>query len=222
MTKNKLIIIGSSGHAHVIIDLVEKSDNFEILGLIDPFRSRGENELGYKVNDSYSYILEEKIKHNDLYVFIAIGDNWNRLQVYKKIQELDQTIKFPELIHPSAILANDISVGEGTAVMAGAVVNPGVRIEKFCIINTSASIDHDCVIKEFSSIAPGAVLGGSVSIEQQSAVSIGAVIRNAISVGANTVIGAGSLVLEDCPDNSVIYGVPAKVIRKRKEDDNYL
>lgn len=220
MKKEKLIIIGASGHAKVIIDIVEKQDKYELLGLIESNPNLEKKVLGYGILGDES-ILSESI-YNDVYLFIAIGDNWIRHLVKEKISTLNPTIKFATLIHPSAQIAKDVKIGEGVAIMAGAIVNSDSTIEDFTIINTKASIDHDGYLGAFASLAPNATTGGNVSIGNFTSVGISATIKHGVQIGAHGVVGGGALVLKNFEDNQVIYGVPAIAIRSRIMGEKYL
>ena len=115
-----------------------------------------------------------------------------------------------------------LRVGAGTVLMAGVVVNSDSRIGAHCILNTRASLDHDCIMDDFSSLAPGVTVGGVARIGMYSAVSLGANIIHGKNIGAHTVVGAGALVQKDIPDHCVAYGVPARVVRPRAEGERYL
>src|SRR5688500_14187516 len=106
--------------------------------------------------------------------------------------------------------------------MAGAVVNSDGSIGNSCILNTKASLDHDSLMEDFSSLAPNATVVGNVVIGAFSAVSLGASIIHGVKIGEHSVLGAGALAVDDIPHHSVAYGTPAKVIRKRLEGDKYL
>ena len=106
--------------------------------------------------------------------------------------------------------------------MPGAVLGPDTRVGEHCIVNTGATLDHDGVLEDFSSLAPGVSAGGNVSIGELTAVAIGAVIVHRIRIGKNCVIGAGSTVLADIPALSIAYGTPARVVRTRSPGDPYL
>lgn len=106
--------------------------------------------------------------------------------------------------------------------MAGVSINRCTSVGRFCIVNTNASLDHDTVMEDFSSLAPGATTGGNCRIGQHTAISIGAVLIHGIHIGEHSVIGAGSLVMKSIDSNIVAYGTPAKAIRQRKEGDQYL
>jgi sugar O-acyltransferase (sialic acid O-acetyltransferase NeuD family) len=221
-TNKNIIIIGSSGHAKVVIDVIEKEGKYHVVGLLDSFKQVGETSFGYQILGAEEN-LGTLVESYDLCGgFIAIGDNWKRYLVAKRIMALLPTFQFISTSHPSAQIARGVSIGQGTVVMAGAIVNSDSAVGDFCIINTKASLDHDSVIEDFSSLAPNATTGGNVRIGMFSAVSLGASIIHRRSVGKHTVIGTGAVVLDDIPDYCVAYGVPAKVIRERREDDKYL
>lgn len=98
--------------------------------------------------------------------------------------------------------------------MAGAVINPASRIGKNAVINTCASVDHECHIHDGVHIGPGARLGGKTVVGKGAWIGINATIRDKISIGAGSIIGAGSVVLEDIPESVMAFGVPAKIVRK--------
>lgn len=220
--KQNIVMVGSSGHAKVIIDTIEKEGKYNIVGLLDAFKKTGESAFGYEILGEEKDLPKLIKKHQLKGCIIAIGDNWVRNIVKNKITEIDASLQFISTIHPAAIVARGVTVGLGTAVMAGAVINSDTKIGDFCIINTNATLDHDCNMSDFSSIAPGVTTGGNVSIGEFSAVSLGANIIHAIAIGKHSVIGAGSTVLKNIDDFIVVYGTPARIIRNRKEGDKYL
>ncbi|MFM8950205.1 MAG: acetyltransferase [Bacteroidota bacterium] len=218
----RVIIVGSSGHAKVLVDIFEKAGGFEILGFIDSYRAKGEKTLGYEVlgsEDDISFILAE---NSGCKVFIAIGDNWTRKLIYDRLKSSIPSVEFATAVHPSAQIGKDVNIGNGVAIMAGAVINSCTEVGDFAIINTNASLDHDCKMDAFSSLAPGVTTGGGVTIGAFSAIGIGANISHRICIGSHTVIGAGSLLLESCADQFLLFGVPAKVIRSRAIGEKYL
>jgi len=222
MKKENIVVIGSSGHAKVVIDVIEKEGKYRIVGLIDSFKQS--LELVYGIGLIGSEDILPALMANDTVSggFIAIGDNWKRHLMAEKIKALVPEFKFISAVHPSAQIARGVKIGDGTVVMAGVVVNSDSRIGDFCILNTNASLDHDSVMEDFSSLAPNATTGGNVMIGEFSAISLGANIVHGHGIGKHTVIGAGALVLDDIPEYCIAYGAPAKVIRKRQAGDRYL
>lgn len=222
MIKQTVIIAGSSGHLKVIIDIFEKENKYEILGLLDPDKNIGENVSRYEVIGRDEDLPALILGKDSCKIFVAIGDNWLRQRVVNKLIAISPNIDFASTIHPSAQIGKDVQIGKGVAIMAGAIINSSTVIEDFTIINTKASIDHDCRMLKFSSLAPNATTGGNVIICEYSAISIGATIKHGISIGKHTVIGAGALLMKNCSENQIMYGVPAKEIRKREIGEKYL
>ena len=151
--------------------------------------------------------MKKKIKH----CIVAIGDNNIRVRLAKKIKSIG--FNLPTLIHPQATVAIDVVFGQGIVVMGGAVINPGSKIDNYAIINTGATVDHDNFIGEGAHIAPGAHLGGGVKIGKKSLIAIGASVREYCEVGSNSIVGMGAAVVKNIPDNVVVVGVPAKILR---------
>lgn len=219
--KEKIVIIGASGHAKVIIDTIELMGEYEIGGLIDSYKLKGEKILNYEVigtEEDLPRLLQKGISKG----IIAIGDNWTRFKMYSKIQQIAPDFQFISVIHPSAIVSRYAKIGKGVAVLCGVIINADAVIEDCCILNTNASLGHDSIMQRFSSIAPSCTIGGTVTIGEFSAISIGATVNQNLTIGKHTVIGSGSVVVRSIEDNSVAYGVPAKVIRARKKEDPYL
>ncbi len=222
MKNKKVIIVGASGYSKVIIDIFEKENKYQIVGLVDTNRKIGEDILDYKVIGKEEDLDHLVSKNTNCEVFIAIGDNWIRKKVKDKIIKINPNINFATTIHPSAQIGKKVIIGKGTAIMAGAIINSDSKIGDFSIINTKASIDHDCTMSNFSSLAPNATTGGSVSIGEFSVISIGTTIKHGISIGKHSIIGAGALLMNNCNDNLIMYGKPAKKIRKRTIGEKYL
>lgn len=218
----KVLIIGSSGHSKVIIDIFEKEGKYEIIGLLDAFSQVGENTLGYKIVGKEENLPDLLAKNPKCKIFIAIGDNWIRYNVMKKVVQIMPNIDFASTVHPSAQIGKNVKIGKGVAIMAGAIINADTQIGDFTIINTKASIDHDSVMFKFSSLAPNVTTGGYVTIGEFTAISIGTTIKDRIIIGSHSIIGAGSLIMKNCGDNLIIFGVPAKEVRKREIGEQYL
>lgn len=220
--KQKIIIVGASQHAKVIVDIIEKEGKYQILGLLDQNKETGQELLGYKILGKEEMLSPLLNKNPEAEIFVAIGDNWMRKNVVQKIVSLVPGARFASAIHPSVQIAKDVTIGKGAAIMAGAVINSSTFVGDFTIINTKASIDHDGRMDDFSSLAPNATLGGNVTLGECSAISISATIKHGVKIGKHAIVGAGALLLNDCEDYSVMYGVPAKLIRSRQTGDKYL
>ena len=217
-----IIIIGASGHAKVITDIIEKSGQYEIFGFVDSFKKIGTNILGYQIIGDENHIPYLMEKEGITKGIIAIGDNWERKEMFKKIKAISRSFDFISAIHPSASISNYSKIGKGTVVMAGAVVNADAQIGDFGIVNTKASLGHDSIMREYASLSSGVVVGGNVKIGKFAAISIGVTIVNNTTIGKHSVVGAGAVVTRSIGDFQVAYGIPAKFVQKRNKGDNYL
>ena len=144
-------------------------------------------------------------------VIVAIGNaNFRR-----KIQTSIAENRLSTLIHPEAVIGDDVEIGVGSIVMAGVVINSGSRIGKGVIVNTSSSIDHDCMIGDFVHVAVGAHLAGSVLVDDNSWIGAGAIINNNLHVCSSCMIGAGAVVVKNIEEEGTYVGVPAKRIMNK-------
>jgi sugar O-acyltransferase (sialic acid O-acetyltransferase NeuD family) len=214
----KLILIGTGGHSRSVIDAVEERGEYQIIGLLDDFKEVGEVVNGYPVIGNTSAPVAGF--GLGVYYFVAIGDNHWRWEINKKFQPVME--RLATIIHPTAYVSKKAQIFSGTFIGAHANVNSGSIVQGLCIINTLASLDHDCVLNSGSSLAPGVVLGGNVTIGANSHIATGTVIRNGVSVGTNTIIGMSSLVTRNIGKNMVAYGQPAVFKHDRLPSTPYL
>jgi sugar O-acyltransferase (sialic acid O-acetyltransferase NeuD family) len=196
-----MILFGASGHAKVIIDILEKMDvTIEYLLDADP---EIQEIQGYEVR------LEQDVSFQGTEeVIISIGSNSLRKTLASKL-----SCQFGWAIHPSVILGDDVSIGAGTVVMAGAIINSSTSIGNHNIINTSTSIDHDCHLEDFVHVSPNATLCGSIKVGEGTHIGAGATIIPNLNIGKWVTIGAGAVIIEDVLDYAVVVGNPGKVIK---------
>ncbi|WP_373517306.1 acetyltransferase [Pricia sp.] len=217
-----IVIIGASGHGSMILDCVEKQGRYNVLGFVDSFKEKGTIQNGYEILGCELDLPRLTAKFDLHGIILAIGNNWTRKNMADRIGDIAPDLRFVTAIHPSALIGKDVKIGSGSVIMPGAIVNANSRIADFCILNTKSSLGHDGRMEEFSSIASGVCTGGNLTLGRFSAVSLGANIIENITVGEHSVIGAGSLVVKDVGGYSVVYGSPARFIRKRGVTDPYL
>lgn len=195
----KLAIIGASGHGKVIADIARKNGYSEIVFFDD---DESVHECGgYPVIGKSS-----EVGTIDADIIIGIGNEDAR----KQIQESVPQEKLVTLIHPDAVIAENVEIDTGTVIMAGVVINPGARIGKGCIINTCSSVDHDCKVDDYVHIAVGSHLCGAVSVGSGTWLGAGATVSNNVSICSDCVIGAGAVIVSDIKESGTYVGVPAK------------
>lgn len=202
--KNKLLIIGASGHGKVVADIALKMNRWQSISFFDD----NENlkfSLGFEVigksNEAFRHI-------NDFDIFVGIGNNATRKRIQERLESEGATI--PTLIHPNTVIGEQVDIASGTAIMAGVVINCCTRIGKGCIINTSATIDHDNTIEDYVHISPGAHLAGTVKVGELTWLGIGSIVSNNVNIASGCKTGAGSVMVKDLNESGTYIGVPAR------------
>jgi sugar O-acyltransferase (sialic acid O-acetyltransferase NeuD family) len=214
--KKKLLIVGASGHGLVAKDAAE-AQGYRFVGYLDSYKPVGSDGVIGHPDKLGAIAIDTGAKH----IFVAISNNYIRSQVTKQLLVDHSVAKLISIIHPAATVAPDAILGAGSLVCAGAVVNSGCIISQGCIINTKASIDHGGKMEEFSSLLPGCTVCGDCRIGVCTCVCAGVCVSHGISVGDHTLIGAGSLILKNVPSYSLVYGSPAKFIKKRSKNTKH-
>ena len=217
-----IVIFGSGGHARSVFQEILKNKNYNFLGFVDEKKAIGKVIVKYK-SKKYSIIgsIKEVVKKKINFCgIIAIGLNNIRQKVFKDIININKNFIFEKIISQDAIINENVSIGEGSVIMSGVVINIGSNIGKQCIINTSCAIDHDNIIENFSSLGPGVITGGAVKIKTGAHIGIGSVIQQNITIGESAIIGSNSLVNKSCKKKTVYFGSPAKKIRNVKKKEN--
>lgn len=218
----KIAIVGSSGHAKVVSDIVKLERRFEIAGYLDSQKAAGTQVLGSRILGRVEDLPNLVHTHGlDGYI-IAIGDNFVRHQISAAVKALGLDLPLVTAVHPAAVVAGDVTLGAGTVVMAGAVINPGCGVGELCIINTRASLDHDSLLEDCASLGPNAATGGNCQVGFCAVLGISSTLIHRISVGEHTVIGAGAVVLESIGPCMVALGCPARNVRGRVPGEPYL
>lgn len=219
---HNIVIFGASGHGNVVLDCIEREGKYNFIGFIDSFLQKGTDVGNYSVLGS-EHDLPELIEKHDLFGgIIAIGDNWTRNLIVDRISKIITDFKYVIAIHPSAEIGKDVQIGQGSVVMPGVTINAHTIIGSHCILNTNSTLDHDGFMNHFSSLAPSVCVGGNFILGKGSAICLGSNIIENITIGPHSVIGAGSLVVGNIGSHVLVYGSPAKVIRKRISGEKYL
>jgi UDP-N-acetylbacillosamine N-acetyltransferase len=219
--KKALVIWGASGHALVVADIIRLVNAYRIIGMIDdrnPQRA-GSEFAGYEVlggRESLDDLWERQVRT----MIVAFGNCHARLQVAQFLRE--RGFRLATAVHPRATVAADVSIGAGSVIVAGSVINPAAAIGENAIINTGSTVDHECVIGDGVHIAPGAHLAAGVSVGRCSWVGIGSVVREGVHIGSDVMIGAGSVVRHDIGDGALAYGVPARIVRQLVPADDHV
>lgn len=199
--EKRLVVIGASGHGKVVADIAVRCGYEEIHFLDD-------DETVRRCGRYAVMGKSEAVREMAGDVIVAIGNPTMRKKIQERIGEERLTI----LIHPDAVIAEETVIGKGTVVMAGAVLNPYSETGRGCIINTCASVDHDCRLGDYVHVAVGAHLAGNVTIGDGTWVGAGAVVNNNVTICGDCMIGAGAVVIKDIGEPGTYVGIPAKKV----------
>jgi len=213
VTRMKIVIWGRGGHAKVVTDILKLGGTFEVAGYLDDVNPPrpGETYLDRPVffgREHLPILMTEGIHH----LVLGFGDCRMRLELMDYVK--DMGFELPVVRHPSAVVAGDVKVGEGTVIAAGAVVAVGVDVGRCAIVNTLASVDHNSTVGDGAHLSPGARLAGDVQVGRGVWIGIGSAVTDKLALGDGCVLGAGSVVVSDIPERVLAYGVPARVIRE--------
>lgn len=205
----KVVILGAGGHAKSIADIVLKS-NDEVIGFLDDNLEKGTIIIESKNIQVIGRIEEvTKIeKDEDIFFIIGIGKNNIRENIANKYN-----LKYYTAIHPTSVIAEDVNIGEGTAIMANTVINVSSNVGKHCIVNTGTIVEHDNTIEDYVHLSPNVTLSGTVKVGKCTHLGTGTKVKNNITITSDVTVGVGGVVVKDINEKGTYVGVP---VRKEK------
>ena len=209
----QIVIWGAGGHARVVVDVLEAAGGWSLAGFLDDVNSqrRGSEFCGSRIlggREELPVLREQGVEWG----IVAIGECAARLACSRHFE--DAGWRLATAVHPQAVVSPTAMLGAGTLVAAGAVVGPAARVGAAVIVNTLASVDHDCVLEDGVHVGPGARLTGSVQVGEMALIGVGAIVLPGITIGRESLVGAGAVVCEDVPPRVVVSGNPARVMRE--------
>ena len=210
-----IVLIGFGGHSKSVIDTIERQNKYKIVGVLEKAEYIERGYHGYQVLGDDG-MLEQLYRSGVKNAFVTIGymgNSYVRNQIYDNLKRIGFTI--PVIIDPSATIARDVRLGEGTFVGKGVVLNAEVNVGKMCIINTGAILEHEAIVSDFCHISVGSILCGQVVSEENVFVGAGAIVIQGKHLGRECVIGAGTVVVKDICENKLVYGNEIKELQRR-------
>lgn len=203
-------MLGIGGHAHSVVDSIESTGRYNIIGFLDTDETQGKKYRDY-------YVLGTDVTMKKYYdsgvrnAFITIGYmgcGSIRNQLYRELKRIG--FRVPNIIDSTAVVSPNASMQGGIFVGKRAVINAGATIDEMCIINTGSIVEHDCRIGAFSHIAVGSVLCGGVSVGTQTLIGANATVIQNVEIGNNVIVGAGAIIRKNIKDNRIRYGTIEK------------
>jgi len=213
-----IVILGAGGFGREVLDIIiaqnKVSKRWKMLGFVDENPElKGKVLNGYPVLGSFDWF--SKIDLKEIRVVCAIGDNISKKKVVEKAKGVG--LRFANVVHPSVIMTEFVTLGEGVIICAGCILTNQITIGNHVIINLDVTIGHDSIIEDFCTLSPGVHISGRNKIGEGANVGTGAVTIQGIVIGRWSIIGAGAVVAQDIPDKVVAVGVPAKPIKQVEE-----
>lgn len=212
MNKKQIILIGGGGHCKSCIEVVESTNEYEIVGIVDTKDKLGTDILGYKIFACDDDL--EKLKEKYDYALITVGQI-KTVNLRKKLFSKAKGIGFelPVIVASTAYVSKYSIIEEGTIIMHQTMVNADVKIGVNNIINTKALIEHDTIIGNNNHISTASVLNGDVKVGNECFIGSNSTFVNGITIASNIFIGANSLVNKNLTEKGIYVGNPVRKIR---------
>ncbi|WP_410473572.1 acetyltransferase [Guyparkeria sp. TX1] len=201
----KLAVLGASGHGKVVAETARVAGWSEIVFFDDAWMGKRFVRHHPVVGDAAAMVRSAAEFDG---VIVAIGNNRVRLDKTRAL--VDAGAKVVSVIHPTAVVSESSSVEQGSVIMAGAVIQAAASLGAACIVNTNASVDHDCRLADGVHVCPGVAISGDVISGECAWFGVGACVRQGVRIGADAVIGAGAAVVKDVEPGTTVIGVPAR------------
>jgi UDP-3-O-[3-hydroxymyristoyl] glucosamine N-acyltransferase len=216
-----ILLIGGDIRVKSAIDVVHAAGEHRVKGIVSDTLSAGDAHATVPVlggmDDLPALVARTGIQH----ALLVIADIGQRMNAAQRIAALLPGLHFVSVVHPSASIGGDVSLGAGTLVMPGAVLEAGTTIGEHVVVGANVCIGPDGHVGSFVSIGAGAVLAESCSVGSGSSIGILAGLVKRIIIGTHCAVGPGAMVLESVPDLHVAVGSPAKCVRTRLVGEPY-
>ena len=214
--RRPLVILGASGHGREVAEAVRQGIIHppEIFGGLEGFLDDDPDLYGSIFGGTPVVGTLDWERLSECHAALGVGYPETKQRLIRRLRVTPR--RWPWIAHRASTIGSDSSIESGVLVQAGVVITTGVRVGRFATVNLGATISHDTVVGELATVSPGASIGGNVTIGEGAFIGIGASVIQGVTIGAWSVVGAGAVVIEDVEPNTVVAGVPARVINRRE------
>lgn len=207
----KAVIIGAGAQGRVALDLINSNQEFNEIEFLDDDASKWNTCLnGVKIAGPISSL--ESYDKNNFRALIALGNPIARKKVAHRLDQIGAPLM--NLIHNSAYIASSVSLGEGNTFCAQAIINSNAEIKSHVLVNNIAVVEHDSLLNNYTTVCPGAQIGGRVDLAEGAFICTGAIVLPRLKIGEYSVLAAGSVLTKDLPDHVLAMGAPARIVRE--------
>jgi UDP-perosamine 4-acetyltransferase len=208
----RLVVVGTGGHARVVLSILQLHGKYEITGLVDrpgpqTTAAAGEMILGHPVIGCWKQ-LKALRSHGVEIAALALGDAGEREMMQLDCQRMGYAL--PVLVHPTAFVDPSAVLGSGCQICAMGFVGPEAILGEGVIVNTGASVDHESRIGDFATLSPAVAVAGRCKIGARTFLGIGSKVSHGVSIGPGTRLGAGAIALADIAAEVLAVGIPAR------------
>ena len=208
----RVVIVGGGGHARGVVDTIESAGCASILGYVtDGTAVVGGRYPKLGCDDDLPTLVSTL---GSCHFVIAIGDGQIRKRIVQEIAAKLDRYDYLTVAHPRANLAGRVQLGKGCFVAIGASLGVGAVIGEHALINSNASIEHDSIVSAYASVSPNVAIGGQVQVGEEASIGIGATVLQGITIGDRAIVAAGAVVISDVAADSLVMGIPARVVSK--------
>lgn len=209
-----IYIFGAGAQGRVVLDILLSQYPSSSFYFVDD-----RHEIQGQLINNIKVISKETmfLKSPNPNIHLAIGNNELRAKLFSDL--VSKNCNLINAIHSSAVVVPSAKIGNGNMIGIHSTINSNAYIGSGCIINTNVIIEHDSIIENFSSISPGSVIGGRVNVKEKAFISSNATIHARVEIGSKAIIGMGAVVTKNVESEMMVYGNPAKVIRKVTDSD---
>ena len=211
MQKNKLVLIGGGGHCKSCIDVIELTNKFEIVGILDQSINVGKKVLNHEIIGTDDDI--PRLVGPEIFFLITLGQIKSatlRIGIFKRLSLLNANIA--TIVSPNAYVSPYANIGVGTIIMHNVIVNANASAGDNCILNTGCIIEHDAVVGNHTHISTQAVINGGCIIGEEVFIGSNTTVANHQNITNKVLVGAGSVVVKNIDEAGVYVGNPIKKI----------
>jgi sugar O-acyltransferase (sialic acid O-acetyltransferase NeuD family) len=217
-----VVILGAGGFSASVYEMLNAQPNIKVVGCTDKAQGLSDRSLDddvmLRILGDDTILPELAEKYPGLNAVFALGPDLMeaRLRLMSDLAAAD--IPAMTAVHDSAVVSSMARIGAGTVIREGAIISAAVHIGACCLLNLQASIDHDARLAPNVYVGQGVKIASHAQIGENVVIEMGASINSRVTIGAGARVVGGAFVNTDVPENAVVVGVPAQVVRYVNEE----